>query len=128
MQITITNSSQTKSNLVEFECQSGRAWGLWKGETPPTVGSTFHVEFDVPDTLTSWATGKQEAVASENSEPEGRARLTGTVEAVGTDAVVSLRMGNDLLLIEFTQGVELPEIGSRITLQASQIDIYPYFL
>jgi len=61
-------------------------------------------------------------------------RIKGTVVATAEDAVVSIRLGTDILLVEVAtaghpeeQGrPDMPSIDDRIGLSAPHIDIYPY--
>ncbi|MEW2506223.1 hypothetical protein AB0878_37805 [Amycolatopsis sp. NPDC047767] len=55
---------------------------------------------------------------------DAQASLTGEVLAV--DDVVTLRVGGDVVLVEFSGPV--PRVGQRVRVAAAEVHLYPYRL
>ncbi|MGW0703783.1 hypothetical protein ACWD0A_31655 [Streptomyces sp. NPDC002867] len=104
-------------------------WGLlharWHGTVPPGL---HDVEIDVPDAVTSWCPAEGPDLL-ENMQPNGPFRLRGSIEYLAEDErVAGLRLGGDVVLLEFTDEARLPRPGDRIEFVTPSIVLYPYEL
>ena len=129
----LDNAEESQGLRIAFRGPLGQAWAHWRGSAAPQVGDTEDVEIDVPDDVVHWvhAEGPDTLLAEAAGAP---VRIKGTVVAAAEDAVVSIRLGTDILLVEFAtaghpeeQGrPDMPSIDDHIELSVPHIDIYPY--
>ena len=111
----------------------GQVWAHWRGSGTPRVGDAADVEIDIPDDVVSWVHAEGPDTLRAEA-PGGPVRIRGAVVAADEDAVVSIRLSADILLVEFATarhpeeqgGPDMPSIGDRIELSVPHIDIYPY--
>ncbi|MEV4872194.1 hypothetical protein [Streptomyces syringium] len=129
MEIEVMRSPASVIDPVEFSSPAGNAWGAWKGRGYPSPG-TYHVEFEIPEEITSWEpSGTTEGKIE--GEWHGMARhvsISGVVENVDDDAVVSLRVGTDVVLVEMASCARTVHAGEAITFKTPALDLYPYQL
>ena len=129
----LDNAEDPKGPRVAFRGPLGQGWAHWRGSTAPQVGDAADVEIDVPDDVVHWvhAEGPDALLTEAAGAP---VRIQGTVIAADEDAVVSIRLGTDVLLVEFAtarhpveQGrPDRPSLGDRIELSVPHIDVCPY--
>ncbi|WP_328829450.1 MULTISPECIES: hypothetical protein [unclassified Streptomyces] len=129
----LDNPAETQGSRIAFRGPLGQAWARWRGSAAPHVGDTVDVEIDIPDDVVRWVhtEGPDALLAEAAGAP---VRIQGTVIAADEDAVVSIRLGTDVLLVEFAaaehseeQGRRfMPSIDDRIELSVPHIDVYPY--
>lgn len=129
----LDNAEESQGLRIAFRGLLGQVWAHWRGSAAPQVGDTADVEIDVPDDVVHWvhAEGPDALLAEATGTP---VRIKGTVVAAAEDAVVSIRLGTDILLVEFAtaghpeeQGrPDMPSIDDHIELSVPHIDIYPY--
>ncbi|WP_144023886.1 hypothetical protein [Amycolatopsis keratiniphila] len=99
------------------------------GSEPADVGQ-FNVEIEVPEEVTDWMVVSAAATSLSEAAAGSATLITGRVVRFdeGDDSVVEVRVGSDVLLIEFpNRRSELPVEGF-ISFQASEIHLYPYDL
>ncbi|MET9448888.1 hypothetical protein [Streptomyces cinerochromogenes] len=119
--------------MVTFRGPSGQAWAQWCGSEMPQVGALVDVEVDVPDEIARWATVDGPATVASDT-PRSPVRIRGVVATVGEDSVVAVRVGADVILVEFSEPtnsvrpgqVDKPRVGDAVEFTTPQIDIYPY--
>ena len=110
---------------VEFSSERGRAWAYWRGEVP-AVGSTHHVEIDLP----------REAIVSLTPAQDGATSPTIRVKPDGTIVVrcttiddaggcVSFQFGNDVLLIDTDTDLPSPPDGVPVVVESRWMELYP---
>ena len=129
----LDNAEGPRGPRIAFRGPFGQVWAHWRGSAAPQVGDTADVEIDIPDDVVHWvhAEGPDALLAEAAGAP---VRIQGTVIAADEDAVVSIRLGTDVLLVEFAaaghpeeQGrYDMPSIDDRIELSVPHIDVYPY--
>ncbi|POX59843.1 hypothetical protein C3492_30305 [Streptomyces sp. Ru62] len=122
-----------KGPLVAFRSLSGQAWARWRGSELPQVGALVDVEVDVPDEIARWAIVDGPATMASDT-PRSPVRIRGVVATVDEDAVVAIRVGADIILVELARPidsvqpgqVDKPRVGAAIEFTTPEIDIYPY--
>lgn len=129
----LDDADEPQGPRIAFRSPLGQVWAHWRGSGTPQVGDTADVEIDIPDDVVSWvhAEGPDTLLAEAPGAP---VRIRGAVVAADEDAVVSIRLSTDILLVEFAtarhpeeQGSsDKPSIGDRIELSVPRIDVYPY--
>lgn len=124
MRVEIVRVADVDSGAVEFRCDAGTALGYWEG-TPPSVGESADVEVDVPEDVTDWVTRGVASGGGLRTVGDGvRSRVTGTVEEVG-DPVVVLRVGSEVILVDFVGEGPPLEVGSVVEFLTSRIRLFP---
>lgn len=119
--------------MVAFSSACGRAWAQWRGSEMPRVGAAVDVEIEIPDEIAQWAIVDGPAVVASDT-PGSPVRIRGAVAAVGEDAVTAVRIGADIVLVEFTDPLNSmqpdqahrPGVGDFIEITTPRIEIYPY--
>jgi hypothetical protein len=129
----LDRAEEPQAPCIAFRGPLGQAWAHWRGSGTPFAGDSADVEIDIPDDVVNWihAEGPDTLVAD---APGESVQIKGTVVAADEDAVVSVRLGTDILLVEFAaaghpeeQGrPDRPSIDDRIELSVPHIDVYPY--
>ncbi|GAB2601071.1 hypothetical protein [Kribbella endophytica] len=118
------------SGHVRFTCEIGTAIGRWMGPNAATAGQ-FHVEFEIPEDVTDWVPASPGPAALAEVPGEGHAALI-TAEVLGLtkgdDAVVELRLGSDVLLIEVPHRRSELSVEDLISFRVPEIQLYPYEL
>ncbi|MFE3107101.1 hypothetical protein ACFXKJ_10925 [Kitasatospora indigofera] len=129
MNITVTSVRGDGSGHVEFSSEFGDAFGLWQGGGPAALGR-YDVEIDLPETLESWkpSDGGRSLRMVRGSDGVERVQLSGSVEQIGEDGVVALKIGRDIVLAEFVDSCELPIAGATVALCPVILELYPYDL
>ncbi|WP_327401694.1 hypothetical protein OG194_16955 [Streptomyces sp. NBC_01288] len=130
----LDNAEEPQGPRIAFRSPLGQAWARWCGSGTPRGGDAVDVEIDIPDDVVHWVPAEgPDALLAEAAEAP--VRIKGAVVAAAEDAVVSIRLGTDILLVEFaTAGhpdeqdrpPDRPSIGNRIELSVPHIDVYPY--
>lgn len=127
MDIEITGILDTESKLVAFTSPAGRASGVWRDESTPELCKSA-VEFEVPDEVHSWAlaSSQHHELTREQAASGGGVTVTGTVETIGDDSVVALRVYSDILLVEIPKASRAVKPGDSLTFTVPVLEIYPY--
>ncbi|MET7482553.1 hypothetical protein [Streptomyces sp. NPDC005538] len=122
-----------QSPRITFRSPLGQAWARWRGSEAPRGGDAVDVEIDIPDDVVNWVHGEgpDALVADMLGAP---VRIKGAIAGGAEDAVVAIRVGADILLVEFAavgqpegQGrIGKPSFGNHIELSVPHIDVYPY--
>ncbi|WP_328676655.1 hypothetical protein OG905_23105 [Streptomyces sp. NBC_00322] len=124
MRIQITEVLDPQAKVVTFDSPAGSAWGCWHSSMEPEAGA-YDVELEVPDVVTSWAlTTGPDLIAGEYSRRE--VTLRGSVQSVGDDAVVALRIDRDIVLVEVAADTTEASIGDSVEFTTSNVLLYPY--
>ncbi|MFF7024518.1 hypothetical protein D7231_20195 [Streptomyces klenkii] len=126
MRIEISQIVNADIGEVEFISPVGTARGIWKGTQAPHLGS-HDVELDLPEAIHAWeaAGAPFESIGTDRLIEGHRVMVSGKVEIVGEDSVLSLRIGSDIVLVELGTA-ESPEEGSAIRFTTPSIELYPY--
>ncbi|MBL0803242.1 hypothetical protein AAG656_06350 [Streptomyces albidoflavus] len=106
------------------------ASGRWTGSNPAEVGCS-DVEIEVPECVTGWTAGSAGVAPLSQAGADSGTLITGRVVGFGDgdDAVVEVRVGSDILLLEIpNRRSELPAVEGWISFRASQIQLYPHDL
>ncbi|WP_159049086.1 hypothetical protein [Streptomyces sp. NRRL B-3648] len=119
--------------MAIFKGPSGQAWAQWCGSEMPQVGALADVEVDVPDAITRWDTVDGPATVASDT-PGSPVRIRGVVATVDEDSVIAVRVGADIILVEFADPngsvqpaqVAKPRVGDAIEFTTPQINIHPY--
>nr|WSY52220.1 hypothetical protein OG999_20245 [Streptomyces sp. NBC_00886] len=126
-------TEDSKGPCITFRGPLGQAWARWRGSGTPRVGQAVDVEIDIPDDVVSWVHAKDpDALVAD--APGAPVRIKGAVAEDAEDAVVAIRVGDDILLVEFaTAGhpeeagrPDKPSIGDQVEISVPHIDVYPY--
>ncbi|WP_371792006.1 hypothetical protein OG285_22380 [Streptomyces sp. NBC_01471] len=128
MRIEVVGILDLECRSVEFRGPDGAAWGIWGERDVP--GSGFHdVEIDVPEEVEKWTLeeGATTKIHGINTQCNG-VTVVGRVESVGEDAVIAIKVGLDIILIEMASNDSIPEAGSVISFNTPQIYLHPYHL
>lgn len=124
VKVEIVRVVDAARGLVRFRSAAGSASGFWKGSGPAVLGEV-HVELDLPAEVSEWEVVPGLGFALEGGlREDAQASLTGEVLAV--DDVVTLRVGGDVVLVEFSGPV--PRVGQRVRVAAAEVHLYPYRL
>ncbi|RLU90394.1 hypothetical protein CTZ27_20885 [Streptomyces griseocarneus] len=128
MRITITKILDIEAKKVEFTCAAGSSWGRWRGEEAPELG-VFDVELEIGEEVEQWfpAPSPAEEIDAGGPDAARSIALSGVVERVDDDSVLTLRIQKDLVTIELA-GRDRPSQGDGISLKVKNLDIYPYWL
>ncbi len=129
MRIEITGVLDAEARKVQFTCVAGGAWGFWKGEEGPGVG-TYDVEFEIDEEVPSWShspSSQGDFSAGQPGETDWIS-VSGVVERVDDDSVVTLRIRTDLVMIEMVDASGVLAQGDSITFSVKSLDLYPYQL
>ena len=129
----LDNAEDSRGPDIVFRGPLGQAWARWRGAVTPSVGDAVDVEIDLPDDIVNWVHAEGPDALLMNA-PGAPVRITATVAEDAEDAVVALRVGSDILLVEFaTAGYPEEQgrpgklsIGDRIELSVPHVDVYPY--
>ncbi|MFF5012019.1 hypothetical protein [Streptomyces sp. NPDC001165] len=122
-----------KRPAIAFRGTSGRAWAQWCGPEMPQVGALVDVEVDIPDEATHWVSVDGPG-AMVSGDPRAPVRIRGVVAGVDEDSMVAVRVGADIVLVEFVDSAnsvqpghdDKPMVGDSIEFTAARIDVYPY--
>ncbi|KOU21912.1 hypothetical protein ADK52_22835 [Streptomyces sp. WM6372] len=82
------------------------------------------MEIDIPDAVATWTPADLSAdvlVAA----PQGDVTVCAVVDSVDDDGVVSLRLGSDIVLVDW-EADALPSAGQRVLFVTPVIELYPY--
>ncbi|MFI6357949.1 hypothetical protein ACIBJF_36200 [Streptomyces sp. NPDC050743] len=122
-----------KRPMVAFSSACGLAWAQWCGSEMPRVGMPVNAEIEIPDEIDQWAiVDGPDVVASD--APGSPVRIRGAVAAVDEDSVTAIRVGADIVLVEFTDPLNStqpdqalrPGVGDFIEFTTPRIEVYPY--
>src|SRR4051794_3969655 len=104
MEIKVLQVLDPKSGAVEFTCPAGHAWGLWRGNTEATAG-TFHVDLEIPDAISSrlHPTHPGPQIYGNYADHTPDVTISGTVDRVDEDHVISFKIQSDIVLLETSQ-------------------------
>ncbi|MEU0241290.1 hypothetical protein ABZ234_26710 [Nocardiopsis sp. NPDC006198] len=122
MRITVTGVDDAAT--VRFRCAAGAATGRWAGPLPPVPGE-HDVELDVAEEVVFARAEPGRDRVEDVPDGSGAVLVAGRVEQAGTgaDAVVVLRVGGGLLLLEACGAV--PSAGDRVRFTAAELRLYP---
>ncbi|MFJ3955066.1 hypothetical protein SLV14_004798 [Streptomyces sp. Je 1-4] len=126
MEIEILRIIDQESAEVHFRCRAGEARGVWRGDSPATLG-THHIEIDVPNPAQSWnsRTPTTPLIAGDPENQNSVTTIAGTLESLGEDAIACIRVDQDILMIELASGDEEPSVGTGIEIHTTAIHLYP---
>lgn len=129
MEIRILQVLDPKSGAVEFTCPAGHAWGLWKGDSEATIG-TFHVEFEISENISTWGRPSHPypQIHGEYGNEISGVTISGTVERVDEDHVISFRIYSDIILLETSQKDPMVTQGEFASFTTHALELYPYEL
>lgn len=130
MEIKILQVLDPQSGAVEFTCAAGHAWGFWKGDTQATTG-TFHVELEIPDTISSWlhpGHSSHPQIYGKYGDTVPDVTISGTVERVDEDNVISFKIQSDIVLLETSQAAPKVTQGDFVAFTTHAPELYPYDL
>jgi len=97
---------------VSFSCTAGRAEARWVGDGPPTVGE-HEVAVEVSGTVAA-------TDATETLEP---GRLVARVEAIDDDGVVTLRLGDGLVVLDEAGPATI--VGRFVEVGQARFELFP---
>ncbi|MFV8129080.1 hypothetical protein [Streptomyces syringium] len=119
----------SETGAVEFTSPLGNAWGIWMGTQRPDPG-TYHVEFEIPEQVDSWVPSEVPAgrIEGEQQGHTQQVSVSGIVENVDDDFMVTLRVGTDVILVEMAPSAPAVHKGEPITFSAATLELYPYQL
>ncbi|NUK88478.1 hypothetical protein [Streptomyces lunaelactis] len=124
MRVQIAEILDTQSKIVAFDGPAGSGWAYWHGSTEPQAGA-YDVELEVPDVVSSWTlTTGPDLITGEYSRRE--VTLRGSVQSVGEDDVVALRIDRDIVLVEVGADITEASIGDSVEFTTSSLLLYPY--
>lgn len=107
--------AQVSLRAGDFVCR-----GAWRGQgPPPPVGAETDIEVTVEDGC-RWS-GDNELVGVS----AGAEYLSGQVEATEADGVVTLRVGDGLVMVEVPDDGRLPQVGERLTVSDARLTFWP---
>ncbi|MCC2279167.1 hypothetical protein LKL35_27615 [Streptomyces sp. ET3-23] len=127
MNIEIVQIIDTENSLVRFTSPAGSASGVWCGEQKPQLGN-YNVEFEIPDEVQCWTLAQASCGAIEDAGDRPGVSVTGMVERVDEDSVVTLRIQSDVLLIETPKNARMATPGTYLNFTAPFLELYPYQL
>ncbi|MFD5824775.1 hypothetical protein [Lentzea sp. NPDC060358] len=111
------------SGTVHFSCAHGSAAGRWMSAGPVRTGA-FHVEVEVPDEVASWSAAP--GGPGLHGDPASGLEVCLDAEVVSFEAgdpVVAVRLGADVLLVEFADRAGL-SAGARISFRVPEVHLY----
>jgi hypothetical protein len=117
--------SASNSGLsVKFATTFGRAQGIWKSPEAPQLRQECRVEFEIPARL-FW---RKEIDLSEGnrysiSGQDGNIVMIGSVELIGGDGSITVRIGGSLILLE-AQGVPMEVSGKFVRIRTPVLYLY----
>ncbi len=124
MKIKITDilRESEHSVLVAFHTNVGSGKAIWQGGIPQ-VGKDYHVEFDIPDTLT-WGRDLIEAnnAGFSISSSADNLLLQGQIEQVDEDGSITVRVGDALILAQANAGKKA--LGKHVQIIAKRASLY----
>ncbi|MGW1076204.1 hypothetical protein [Streptomyces sp. NPDC002537] len=129
MRIEIIGILDAGQRAVEFTCAAGRAWGTWKGEEDPVIG-THDVEFAIDEGV-DWqasSASTQGEICARRSGRDQWISVSGIVERADDDSVVTLRIRTELVMVEMADAGCVVARGDAVTIRVKNLDIYPYRL
>ncbi|MFE5868069.1 hypothetical protein ACFQ6V_05350 [Streptomyces roseifaciens] len=116
------------AGLVDFVSPIGGAQGTWHSGRPPEPGHC-HVELEAEAEPRSWKPSTARSPAIERTGAGTcQVRIAGTVVRVDDDAMMSLQVGSDIILVELPGGSPAPHPGESVEFTLPGIGIYPYTL
>ncbi|MEU2154695.1 hypothetical protein ABZ532_06680 [Streptomyces sp. NPDC019396] len=127
MQIRIEEIFNRELKTVGFDGPAGRAWGHWRGDGDPQLG-TYDVEFDIPDPLASWSVSEAGKHITVGKYSTNTVTIRGTIQAFDDDQVVTIRVLDDIILVEVAATITPLPIGTSVEFTTSDLQIYPYFM
>ncbi|MFI9252824.1 hypothetical protein [Streptomyces sp. NPDC053069] len=97
------------------------------------MGTPVDVEIEIPDEIAQWAVVDGPAVVASDA-PGSPVRIRGAVAAVDEDSVTAVRVGADIVLVEFADPLNStqpdqarrPGVGDFIEFTTPRIEVYPY--
>ncbi|MEU0838658.1 hypothetical protein ABZ370_04185 [Streptomyces sp. NPDC005962] len=129
MEIKILRVLDPGLGAVEFTCPAGHAWGFWKGDEEATVG-VFHVELEISEPISAWLPPSypHAQIKGEYGEDAQGVTISGTVERVDEDCVISFRIQSDVVLLETSQAAQKVTQGDFVAFTTCALELYPYEL
>lgn len=124
MRITIHEIS-TDGTVVSFSHDSGRADGVWHGDTPPQLGS-LDVEWAVPGRF--WWEDDLRVRPAQGGVIDLRDQqhpVTGKAVAYDDRGVLTLQIGDGLVLVETNGKAPRSLIGETVEVDSPLIEIFP---
>ncbi|MET9415955.1 hypothetical protein ABZY03_17590 [Streptomyces klenkii] len=127
MNIEVVAVIDDSAGLVSFTSPVGSAWGTWRGSESPEPGR-YHVELEIEAEPYPWVPSASGPPRVEGTGTDGtrQIRITGVVASMDDDSVMSLRVGSDIVLVEFPDGSAAPCPGRTVEFTVAGIGIYPY--
>lgn len=110
---------------VEVDAPGVAGSALWRGEGDPVTGVPVHVELEVPDEVDWERIAITPSGAGAQAVPDDALLLSGVVEHLDDDGVVTLRVAGSIVLVE-TVGTPPPGVdGKPFTLAVRRAEVYP---
>ncbi|MEU3355705.1 hypothetical protein [Streptomyces sp. NPDC037389] len=93
----------------------------------PPETKAYDVEFEVPDVVRSWGLVPSPGWGIEDADGAGLS-ITGVVERIDDDSVVTLRIQADVLMVEMPDGAGEVAYGDWLKFVVSGLELFPYEL
>ncbi|NTW41720.1 MAG: hypothetical protein HGA44_17880 [Cellulomonadaceae bacterium] len=121
MKITVLSVAPGDDPLVECDTPAGRLDLRWRGASVPAPGDSLDVELDIPGRLT-W--GEDVECVEGTGSQSGPGWLAGSIDAIDGE-VVTLRVGDSLVLLEVIDRPPSPDVGKRVAVRPGELEAWP---
>ncbi|GEA86041.1 MAG: hypothetical protein NVV70_14810 [Cellulomonas sp.] len=99
--------------------------GLWRGDSPPVAGAEVDIELEVPRII-GWTEIMVARDLPRDVRPaDGELLLQGIVEDVDQEGVLTLRIADEVVLIETVGEPPLGVVGQHVAMFAQRSELYP---
>jgi hypothetical protein len=119
--VTVRAVSPDDTPVVYCEPEIGALTGNWRGEAPPVVGMSEHIELEADGPLV-W--DRESAIVSTDAVSEHGQVLTGRIEDVEDD-FVAVRVGTALMALSVEGDPPLGALGREVTVAPASFSMWP---